>query len=155
MRRSTTLLSLCLAGRPTCDLCCDHGYLGTAALRSGLFPRVIFNDQVADITQALEQRLTRQGLTEWQIHCGNAAQMPLPEAPANIVIAGVGARTIIEIVSAHGVGPHRWILSPHKSAWDVEALCTEHPEGALTSHLTVLERGRERPIFVFEAPSAD
>jgi tRNA (adenine22-N1)-methyltransferase len=89
-----------LLQRPVWDFCCDHGYLGIEALRSEAFSEVYFVDQVPQIVSTLENLIsTKFGTLRPQAHIKTSRGEDVDQAvKGNVVIAGVGAFTIFEIL---------------------------------------------------------
>lgn len=96
--RLQSLLDLCEPGLPLWDLCCDHGLLGIAALDSGNFSEVIFNDSVPHVIEQLRERLT--GRTHCRTVLGLAEDIG-EELTGNLILAGVGGEKIFKILSYH------------------------------------------------------
>lgn len=89
------LRTFLIEGAEVWDLCCDHGYLGEAALESGLYPRVHFVDRVPAIIDRLRARL---GSPERAVfHAVDAGDSPGP-VEGTVVLAGVGADRIRQIL---------------------------------------------------------
>jgi tRNA (adenine22-N1)-methyltransferase len=107
-----------LPGLPVWDFCCDHGYLGEAAVGSRLFPEVHFVDQVPSIIERLEKRLlTKYILKNYKIKLSAAENLQEPVF-GNVIIAGVGGHTILEILQSlqqkNLLQMQRLILGPHR-----------------------------------------
>ena len=83
-----------IQGESVWDFCCDHGYLGISAYRSGYFPEVHFVDQVPHIIQRLQQEFAQKHFDEensqqafFWAQSGESLEVPLT---GTAVIAGVG-----------------------------------------------------------------
>ena len=147
-------------GKPVWDVCCDHGHIGLWAQVSGLFPEVHFVDQAAHLVEKLEALfLERLGPGPWEgvgFHGVAAENLHVP-VTGNLVIAGVGgitAREIIEGLHEDGcLQASRLILAPHgDEEWLKESDCLIK-NYALHSVHSVVEKRRERSIFVYTAKS--
>lgn len=150
--RLQLLKSLLIEGQPVWDLCCDHGLLGHAALRSGLFPEVHFVDQVPAIIDKLRERWgTRPGAFYHALDAARIAQ----EVHGTVVGAGVGARTLIAIVGglekSGFLRAQRLVLAPQKNEdvfrAELERVLSEGWE--FSERLEVVEGGRRRSVFVW------
>lgn len=96
--RLQSLLDLCEPGLPLWDLCCDHGLLGIAALESGQFSEVIFNDSVPHVIEQLSERLA--GRARCRTVLAFAEDIG-EELTGNLILAGVGGEKIFKILSNH------------------------------------------------------
>lgn len=148
-------------GQPVWDFCCDHGYLGLSAYRSGLFPEVYFVDQVESIVKKLRERFERSHLrpeilADAQFFCcpGEAVEK---EVRGTVVIAGVGAHTTFKILQGlhtkNLLHATRLVLLPQKDEEKLRALLEENADFgySLKQPLTsVSERGRLRQCFIYE-----
>jgi tRNA (adenine22-N1)-methyltransferase len=147
-----------LLGQPVWDLCCDHGYLGTAAAASGHFPAVHFVDRVPQIIQRLEDRLARQS---WAEKCSfknfDAGELSEPLI-GNAVIGGVGGHTLFKILktlSSRGMlQADRLILCPQRDEEKLEEWFKNPASKLMDFHCAsrnlVYDRIRERTVFVFD-----
>lgn len=97
--RLKMLSDFLIEGSDVWDLCCDHGYLGEAALESGLFPRVHFVDRVPDIIERLRSRLNdRLDVSKHAVfYSVDAGEISEP-LEGTVVLAGVGADRIRQII---------------------------------------------------------
>jgi tRNA (adenine22-N1)-methyltransferase len=87
-----------LPGEDVWDLCCDHGYLGWAALASGNFAEIHFVDRVAPIIENLKRQIIPHDPTrKARFHALGAETLQEP-LTGTVVIAGVGAYTAFEIL---------------------------------------------------------
>jgi tRNA (adenine22-N1)-methyltransferase len=151
-----------LAHQPVWDFCCDHGYLGIEALRSGNFPEVHFVDQVPQIIENLENLISTkfaniQKYAHLKISAGeNIGQ----RVQGNVVIAGVGAMTIFEILRGLCVNKNlcaaRIILCPQrdekkflKIISDIGLEFSSHYE--FKRQFVCQEKNRSRYVFIFES----
>ncbi|MCL1088911.1 tRNA (adenine(22)-N(1))-methyltransferase TrmK [Shewanella profunda] len=117
------------------DCCCDHGLLGMLLLKRNTAHQIHFVDCVAPLMLQLTQDLQRffpkqafgidqytSGISQWQVHCLNAADLPLELTDTAdthlIIIAGVGGELLIELVQA--------LISRHASRQIEFILCPVH-----------------------------
>lgn len=87
------------AGHPTADIGCDHGKLSAWLAGSGRCPRVFACDLRPD---PLEKARRRCAPWKDQVDCrlGSGLEVLQPEEADDIIIAGMGAETILEILDA-------------------------------------------------------
>lgn len=148
-------------GLPVWDFCCDHGYLGGQALKSGRFPEVVFVDQVPHIIANIQEVVFRK-FPEHRSRARfiSAKGEEITEVvQGNVIIAGVGAFVILRILKSlcdRGLlQAERLLLCPQR---DQEKLLTILQESCggfsekflLEKKTTLLERHRSRTVFVFE-----
>jgi tRNA (adenine22-N1)-methyltransferase len=143
---------------PVWDFCCDHGYLGTAAARSASFSVVKFVDQVPHIITALEQKLAgTAGFEKCEFKAIDGAKIGDPVS-GNLVIAGVGAHTISEILEGlherRVLRARRLILSPQRDELKLRQWLQQRDwrplEFTLSAEHQVLERTRDRYVFILD-----
>lgn len=150
-----------LPGKPVWDLCCDHGYLGLQAYRSGLFPEVCFVDQVPTIITALKSKFLNEYPIESQSIKVNFISSPgeeiTHEIHGSLVIAGVGAHTIVKILESlceKGLlRAEKLILSPqrHEHWLEDEILKSDmFCDYQLMASHELRERGRLRKLLIFQ-----
>lgn len=156
--RLRTLLDRAREGEPLWDIGCDHGYLAEEAVRSRRFPEVHFVDPLAHQIEAIRRRSlswTGSG-TVWGLHVARAEDLDR-EIRGNVIIAGMGGDRIWSILSAWNANgrlhPGRLIFSPHK---DVPLLLERMSASGfrLVEEAEVQERGRRRPVLVYEPDPA-
>ena len=143
------------------DFCCDHGYLGGAAYKSGQFKNIYFVDPIASIMQKLEQNFNQYLLDAdskssayFKLQSGETIAEPVR---GTACILGVGAFIIYDILAALAQNGHlraqRLILGPHR---DSEKLLTMLKNNALlsryelTSQHEVIENGLTRDFYIFD-----
>lgn len=87
------------AGHPAADIGCDHGKLSAWLAGSGRCPRVFACDLRPD---PLEKARRRCAPWKDQVDCrlGSGLEVLQPEEADDIIIAGMGAETILEILDA-------------------------------------------------------
>jgi tRNA (adenine22-N1)-methyltransferase len=139
-------------GRPTWDICCDHGQIGLWAYRTHRLPELHFVDRAPHITADLERALSpHMDLTSIYFHSMDAAALQLPPTPCNVIVAGVGFKSMRRIVGTlyPVTRPHRVIISVHSEEERVDAYMRD--QGWSPTHATsVEERGRTRAIRVWD-----
>lgn len=141
------------------DCCCDHGLLGARLLSRRVAGCIHFVDQVPELMHALEAKLQRffaqasPGAQPvpgtllspaWQIHCIDAAALPLQQYPAKhlVIIAGVGGELTMQLVEA--------IVNKHPAA-DIDFLmCPVQHQFALREQLIRLNFGLRREALIEE-----
>ncbi|GIL16526.1 MAG: hypothetical protein BroJett040_02770 [Oligoflexia bacterium] len=127
------------------DVCCDHGYLGLAALSLTTVPKVYFVDQVTHLIQALPRHERGQYI------CAPGEEVK-QEVKGTLVIIGVGDYTITTILRSllnRGLlRARRIILGPHKNPERIENL--DLRDYVLSEKITVDEKGRERKLYIFD-----
>ncbi len=154
------IYALLLPGKPVWDFCCDHGHLGLNAVESGHFPEVYFVDQVDSIIERLRGRFEAylpKSKSTAQAHflasSGQDIETPLR---GTVVIAGVGAYTILEILqgvkSKGNLQADRLILGPQRDEeklrqWMSEILGTEYKIS--DEYYEVVEGRRALQLLVF------
>ncbi|MNJ92611.1 hypothetical protein D3C87_102840 [compost metagenome] len=124
--RLELIYSHLLPGVPVWDFCCDHGYIGLKAYESGLFPEIHLIDRVPHLIAAAQQRFEEHVIEkeEVEIHFhALAGEDLLLKVTGNVIVAGVGALTTLEILEGllkrgHLCG-ERLLFVPQK---DVEQL---------------------------------
>lgn len=148
-------------GQPVWDFCCDHGYLGLSAYRSGLFPEIYFVDQVDSIIENLRARFQRSHLrpelpANVQFFSCPGEAVP-KEVRGTLVIAGVGAHTIFDIL--HGLHTKnllkatRLVLMPQKDEEKLIIFLKMNDDFGYSLKNppeSVSERGRLRKCFIYE-----
>lgn len=148
-------------GQPVWDFCCDHGYLGFSAYRSGLFPAIYFVDQVEPIVEKLRARFQQIHSRPEIISTVKFLTCPgedvMEEVTGTLVIAGVGAHTIFDILQGlhakNFLKASRLVLVPQK---DEEKLLEYLQEKAYFGYSQSLptglitERGRVRKCYIYD-----
>jgi len=135
------------------DLCCDHGYLGIVALKSKRFRNIHFVDQAQHLVLALQAKWGHEAAAYFYPH---SAQTILTAMNGNIVIAGVGASKIIEILAGlsqqQDFRSCRLILVPHKDEEQLESMLEPYLiKFRLDQRLSVQEGPRVRRVFVLNS----
>jgi tRNA (adenine22-N1)-methyltransferase len=151
-QRIVRLGSYVVEGRPTFDLCCDHGLIGLWAWSRHPLPELHFVDRAPGVVAKLESALgKRLDLERFFFHAIDAAELKLPSEPCNVIVAGVGYRAMVRIIEAiypikH---PHRLIISVHAEEESVEPTLKKIG-WRLHEISSVEERGRIRSISAWD-----
>lgn len=99
------------------DFCCDHGYVGLKALESENHPHVHFVDPVPHLIKKIQIICEKREARGAFFHTSLGEDLN-ERVDGTVVIAGVGAETIIKILdSLHQKGllmASRLVLSPHR-----------------------------------------
>nr|WP_245635086.1 tRNA (adenine(22)-N(1))-methyltransferase TrmK [Marinobacterium profundum] len=148
------------------DCCCDHGLLGAKLLSRHAASCIHFVDRVPALMHALEAKLqhfyplelTQPGpqsepearalspraLPHWQVHCLDAAALPLQQHSGKhlVIIAGVGGDLMMQLVAA---------IHKKHPATDIDfLLCPVHHQFALREQLIQLNFGLKEEALVAE-----
>lgn len=143
------------------DFCCDHGYLGGAAYKSGVFGNIYFVDPIPSIIRKLEENFQKflfkeesKSIVYFKMQNGETIDEPVR---GTACILGVGAFIIYDILSGLAskelLQAQRLILGPHR---DGDKLLTMIKNNSfldryvLTSKKEVIENGRTREFFIFD-----
>lgn len=151
-----------LPGKPLWDFCCDHGYLGIHAYKSGDFPEIHFVDQAPHLLSALEHKFQLYGhqspsTTKVFFHPIPGEKVELP-VHGSVVIAGVGADTIEDILRgllriSGNLKADRIILGPQKNEEHLLRSLMQHEDFKRYYELLgddqIVERGRLRKLLIF------
>lgn len=150
-----------LPEKPVWDFCCDHGYLGVQALKSGLFPKVCFVDQVPHIIQNIES-VVNQKFSEFRTRAHFFAS-PGEEVDevveGSVVVAGVGAFAIFKILRAledrNLLNASRLILCPQRDEEKFLTMLRDLGEDfnarfSLSGATLLEERARSRIVYIFD-----
>lgn len=150
-----------LPGKPVWDVCCDHGYLGLSAYKSGNHPAVHFVDRVRhiidDLKQNFEENYFEEGHGTQAFFFAQSAEHLEISMEGSVVIAGVGAFTIEKIVTSlqrkGRLKAQRLILGPQSGAEKLKQVLCE--TSAFDYRLSnedckIEERGRVRKLLILE-----
>lgn len=155
------IFDLLLPGKPVWDFCCDHGYMGLNAYKSGKFPEVYFVDQVPHIVEQLQTRFQAEFFQEQSLVRAYFFALPGEEIPKTLhgsaIIAGVGAHTIFNILkSLHEkdiLQAQRLILSPQRDEKKLLEMLQQMPcfHYKITNDpCEITERGRVRKLLIYD-----
>ena len=133
------------------DICCDHGLLGAAALRSGKFRRVHFVDRVPHIIEKL-----RRGLAD-EKHAAvylTGAEHLGAEITGTAVIAGVGGHNVVKILehwkTRGNLRAKRLILNPLTHITPLRDYLKTFSTYTEKETLIVRESERDRQILILD-----
>lgn len=114
------------------DCCCDHGSLGMALIQNQKAKRVVFNDIVPALINALESKLIKHFPTEcWQTSTADLLTLKLESSTDRtlIIIAGVGgeltARFIRTIVKNNPNHQLDFLLCPVRDLYTLRTTLLE------------------------------
>lgn len=132
------------------DCCCDHGLLGAALLERNAAPQIHFVDIVPELTRQLENKLSRffpstaESRSRWQVHCVDAAALPLVEVNGRhlVIIAGVGGDLTADII--------RSIHQKNPTATIDFLLCPVHHQFTLRQQLIELDFSLKTEALIIE-----
>lgn len=153
--RLKKIYELLIPQKDVWDICCDHGYVGQVALRSGNFLGVHFVDKGIHIIEKLQKDLKNNNHAYFYPHEAQLLRNPLN---GNLIISGVGAQLILSIVR-HLWGNSilhvdRMILAPNKDEKKLTDDFAETPHlldfYKETDIIEANENGRTRCIYVFD-----
>lgn len=143
-------------GRPTWDLCCDHGRIGLWAWWTRSLPELHFVDRVPSVIESLKRDVARlAGGSSIGFHPVDAASIVLPERPCNVILSGVGFRAFTRIVAALYAKPRadRLVVSVHAEA-ELLAPYLERTGWRLNRGVDVDEAGRVRSITAWDGSAS-
>ena len=150
--RLKLLLGQGLPGEEFWDICCDHGLLGAAALKSGHFKHIHFVDRVPHIIEKLRRGLV--GETEASIHLAGAENLR-SELSGTVVIAGVGGHNIVNILESWNeqgiLRAGRLVLNPLTHIEPLREFLSNFDSYSEKETLSVRESGRDRQILILES----
>lgn len=147
--------------RDVWDLCCDHGYLATAAYKSEKFADVYFVDRVPAIIEKVYAQFHKyefrsEAKSQTHFLCNDAANIDRT-IQGNLSITGVGGLTIFMILrhaASNGrLEAERLILGPQrddKKLLDFIQRTENLQDYILTRTISVLENKRNRYIYVLD-----
>jgi len=148
-------------GMPVWDFCCDHGYLGVEALKSGRFPQVHFVDQVPHIVENVESIVNEKfcGLRKQARFYAMRGEDIEEVVQGSVVIAGVGAFAICKILQAllrkNLLQAQRLILCPQRDEEKFLTMLSELGDGfrnrfSFTGATSLEERDRSRVVYLYD-----
>lgn len=152
-KRQNAIISALPTGCGTLlDVGCDHGRVGAAALQRGLAERVVF----IDISEKCLNK-ARAECAKLKSNAKSTAEFVRQDGIGNLrcdcaVVAGMGGRQILEILSAAEALPQKLVLQPMKNMPELRArLCEKY--AFISDEITecagkfydiiVLERGQD------------
>ncbi len=149
-----------LPALPFWDVCCDHGYIGIAALKSLKFEEVHFVDQVPHIMERLDKLIHQSPhlnpAYNFFLHISSGENLDM-DIYGTILIAGVGGTTIIKILDSlferQYLKANRLLLSPHLDEHILIPYLESNPISklyTLTEKILMSERRRIRPLYIYD-----
>lgn len=147
--RIKALSSFCEKGLVTFDLCCDHGLIGFNAHQDNDFKKVVFVDQIKSITDALKKRISLHASNQpFEVLCLPAEKISLPDEPVNVIIAGVYAATIFDVIKSVPLSREgdTYIFSPNSDHGIFEKKIENHGLKVIDK-VIVEENKRTYPIY--------
>lgn len=158
-RSSTRMKAIChvlMPGRPIWDLCCDHGMIGLLAYSQGGFPALHLLDRAKSVMENLRQNLLSfppRNPEQVYTYCQDAMSVHVPSTQSNIILAGIGSKAIVRILQnllPRLRGDHRFVLSTQSQLSFLESFILERNELSLKRSFDLIERGRNRRIYVLD-----
>ncbi len=144
--RLQTIYDLCTPGEPLWDIGCDHGLLGRRGLLDKKFSTYYFVEPSRFAMQSLKKSL-KAIPNEVEFLELRGQDLNWSKVTGNVVMAGMGARTMVEILEISRLAPAKrnFILSPQ---WSVPRLLEFFDKNSLTPTSKVVREGtRDRIIF--------
>ena len=146
MKRLEAALELVRGASVLADIGCDHGLLPLAALESGAVKKAYACDISA---KSLEKAQTVLGGRTDAVCLVSDGLDAVPRDYDTVTICGMGAETMLEILSRSGVNAVL-VLQPQTQAHEVRKTLTEKLGYKLTKEILAFERGRYYPVMRFE-----
>lgn len=98
------------------DIGSDHGKIAIAARQANLAKRIIASDISAESIRKCEIAIERLGIDGIQTRVGDGIEILDESEYDTVVIAGMGAHEIINILKKRKTNFSRYILLPHRNA---------------------------------------
>lgn len=99
--RLAAIASFVAPGATVADIGTDHAYLPIYLIKAGIATQAIAGDVHAGPFQVAEEAVAREGLGDLlKVRFGNGLEVLSPNEVDTVIIAGMGATTIIEILNA-------------------------------------------------------
>ncbi|MBB5183197.1 tRNA (adenine(22)-N(1))-methyltransferase [Catenisphaera adipataccumulans] len=133
-------------GSVLADIGCDHAYVAIAAVQEHRVNKAYACDIAPGPLQRAAENIRAQNL-DGQIECRLQTGIEgLPEAVDIIVIAGMGGRTIQDILSKGQIREQTFLISPHNHAADLRMYLQAHGLHILREQL-ITEGNHAYPIL--------
>lgn len=160
-QRLTIVYENLLTQKDVWDICCDHGYIGTAAYNSSKFTDIYYVDRVPTIIEKLETQFQKFIFKEDSASKANfickAAQDIKTSLTGTACITGVGGLTTFKVLDSlsknNFLNVDRLILGPHRDESKLIELIKKSPQinqYHLKSVIKITENNRERSIFILD-----
>lgn len=148
MKRLETLLEW-VNGPVIADIGCDHALLDIMAVKSGQAVRAYACDIAAGPLNRAVKAIQKAGMTDKVIPvlCDG---IPQKEDVDQIIIAGMGADTIIHILQTSPIPVQNALLSPHSRERALRQYLMEH-DCKILRERRISERGHYYPVLEVEA----
>lgn len=159
--RLTLVYDNLLPQKDVWDICCDHGYLGTAAYKSAKFSDIYFVDRVPTIIEKLETQFQKlvfktDAASKANFIC-TAAQDIKTNLTGTACITGVGGLTTFKILDGLSktdfLNVDRLILGPHRDETKLLELIKSSSQinhFHLKSELKIVEGNKNRSIYILD-----
>ena len=134
-KRLKTIIQ-CIDQPVIADVGCDHAYVAVEAVLESRAKKAYACDVAKGPLQRAKRTIDQYGVMQ-QVHCilMNGIES-LPDDVEEIVIAGMGASTIVEILKQGKVKPNQTLLlSPHKDVSLLRKYLMEHAYEIVEEHL--------------------
>ncbi len=153
--RLVAIAELVVPGRPMADIGTDHALLPAALVLGGTVPRALACDRAADPLVRARATVTRLGLADRiALRQGDGLAAIEDEEIATVVIAGVGAQTVVAILAADLGRARRFtrvVVQPNHGHAQVRRWLVDHDFAVVDERLT---EDRERFYTVIAAEPA-
>lgn len=128
--------------RVVADIGADHGRLACVLLQSDARRRMIVADVSADSLDKARRLLAEQGLTERAVFCVADGLAALDEPVDAIVLAGMGTKTIRQILidGAERIGNAQLILQPNLDAPKLRQFLAENGFSIMKERIAQVDR---------------
>ncbi|CBW26664.1 conserved hypothetical protein [Halobacteriovorax marinus SJ] len=126
------------------DLCCDHGNIGIGLGQKFPSTKIIFNDIIPSITNALREKLEslpNLNSKRFKIITASAKKLKIDKDNSLVIIAGVGGRQAREFLEE--------ILRSESQNFDL-LLCTHYQQEELREFLIQKNFGLLRSELIFD-----
>jgi len=148
------LSSYVIAGKPAADIGTDHGFVPIHLIASDKAPFVVMTDINEGPLEKAKGNLTRVGILSqyYDLRLGAGLEILNPAEVASVIIAGMGAETIIEILEEDvnkTKSYERLILHPRKRSFMLRQWLNKNGFEIVNEEL-VMENGKLCEIIVAE-----
>jgi len=159
--RLTIVYENLLPKKDVWDICCDHGYLGTAAYKSASFSHIYFVDRVPTIMEQLEIQFQKsdfktESVSKATFICA-AGQDIGTSVTGTICITGVGGFSAFKILNGlaknNFLNADRLILGPHRDEMKLLELIKDSSQlnqYHLKSEFKIVENDYKRSLFILD-----